>query len=71
MSIFDALFPPRPKIDMTPVKVNHARIDVQAIVDILKEEEGYRSRVYLDSLGYPTIGYGTLVQKLPTTKLSG
>jgi lysozyme len=27
-------------------------------MDLLKKSEGFRSRVYLDSAGYPTIGYG-------------
>lgn len=31
----------------------------------IKEEEGFRGNVYKDTLGYPTIGYGT---KLPLSK---
>ena len=30
---------------------------------IVKLEEGFRSQVYLDHLGYPTIGYGLLLSK--------
>ena len=29
----------------------------------IKKNEGFRSRPYLDSLGYPTIGYGHLITK--------
>jgi tape measure domain-containing protein len=29
----------------------------------LAEEEGYRSKVYIDSQGFPTIGYGELLEK--------
>ena len=32
-------------------------------VDFIKQEEGFRSEPYLDSLGYPTIGYGQLLSK--------
>lgn len=28
------------------------------VVNILKEEEGFRSEAYIDTEGYPTIGYG-------------
>ena len=35
------------------------------LVEDLKLEEGFRGEVYLDSEGYPTIGYGT---KLPLDK---
>ena len=27
----------------------------------IKKNEGFRNKVYLDSLGYPTIGYGHLI----------
>ena len=30
-------------------------------VDLLKSEEGYRYEVYIDTEGYPTVGYGTRV----------
>lgn len=31
------------------------------VIDLLKFEEGWRERPYLDSLGYPTVGYGVVV----------
>jgi GH24 family phage-related lysozyme (muramidase) len=31
--------------------------------DLVKNHEGYSERVYLDSLGYPTHGYGFLLEK--------
>ena len=35
-----------------------------ALVDTIKEHEGYRSAVYMDTLGKPTIGYGFLIEAL-------
>ena len=34
----------------------------------LMKDEGFRSKVYLDHLGYPTIGYGTRIDELDVTK---
>lgn len=31
------------------------------IIDLLKFEEGWRSRPYIDTRGYPTVGYGFLI----------
>ena len=31
---------------------------ISVAISILKKEEGFRSKTYLDSLGFPTIGYG-------------
>ncbi len=36
----------------------------ESLVDSIIQDEGYRSSVYLDSLGKPTIGYGFLVDAL-------
>lgn len=33
------------------------------LVERIKEEEGFRSKVYLDHLGFQTIGYGTNIQE--------
>lgn len=30
----------------------------ETLRDMIKRHEGYRERVYLDSLGFPTVGYG-------------
>jgi lysozyme len=32
-------------------------------LDFIKRHEGYRDKVYKDSAGYPTIGYGHLIKK--------
>lgn len=40
-------------------------IDLQNVIDRLKEEEGFRGDVYKDVLGWDTVGYGT---KLPLTQ---
>jgi lysozyme len=37
-------------------------VDMQKLVDDLKQEEGLRLAVYLDHLGHPTVGYGCRVQ---------
>ncbi len=34
----------------------------------LMGDEGFRSKVYLDHLGFPTIGYGTRVSELDVSK---
>ena len=34
----------------------------------LMKDEGFRAKVYLDHLGFPTIGYGTRVEELDVTK---
>jgi lysozyme len=33
------------------------------VASLIKDHEGYRDQVYLDTLGYPTIGYGLLLDK--------
>lgn len=39
------------------------------IVELLRFEEGWRDRPYVDTLGYPTVGYGfKLGPKIPGTK---
>jgi len=30
-------------------------------IDLIKQSEGFRDRMYLDATGLPTIGYGTLI----------
>ena len=35
-----------------------------SLIDSIKQHEGYRSRVYDDSLGIPTIGYGFAIKDL-------
>lgn len=35
----------------------------------LMKDEGFRSKVYLDHLGFPTIGYGTKISELDITKV--
>ena len=35
-----------------------------SLVDTIKEHEGYRNAVYMDTLGKPTIGYGFLIEAL-------
>jgi len=35
----------------------------------LMQDEGFRSKVYLDHLGFPTIGYGTRISELELTKI--
>ena len=35
-----------------------------SLVDTIKEHEGYRASVYMDTLGKPTIGYGFLIEAL-------
>jgi lysozyme len=35
----------------------------QAGVDLIKKWEGFRATMYLDAVGKPTIGYGTLIDK--------
>jgi lysozyme len=32
-------------------------------IDLIKSFEGFRSKMYLDSAGLPTIGYGTLIDE--------
>lgn len=39
-----------------------------SLIEHIKEEEGFSGTPYKDTLGYPTIGYGT---KLPLTKEEG
>ncbi len=34
----------------------------------LMKDEGFRSKVYLDHLGFPTIGYGTRIDELDISK---
>jgi lysozyme len=34
----------------------------------LMKDEGFRAKVYLDHLGFPTIGYGTKISELDITK---
>ena len=36
----------------------------ESLLDKIKEHEGYRKSVYMDTLDKPTIGYGFLVQAL-------
>lgn len=36
---------------------------IECLIPVLKFEEGFRSAVYLDSEGYPSIGYGYLLSK--------
>lgn len=33
----------------------------QRCIDLIKQSEGFRDRMYLDATGLPTIGYGTLI----------
>ena len=33
----------------------------QRCIDLIKQSEGFRDRMYLDAAGLPTIGYGTLI----------
>ena len=35
-----------------------------SLIDSIKQHEGYRSKVYDDSLGIPTIGYGFAIKDL-------
>ena len=35
-----------------------------SLIDSIKQHEGYRSKVYKDSLGIPTIGYGFAIKDL-------
>lgn len=35
-----------------------------SLIDSIKQNEGYRSKVYDDSLGIPTIGYGFAIKDL-------
>ena len=37
-------------------------------VEELKDDEGFRSEVYLDHLGNPTIGFGTMISELVVTR---
>lgn len=37
-------------------------------IELLKELEGFRSNVYFDSAGLPTIGYGTLIDSADEKK---
>ena len=39
-------------------------MDYKELVKSIKEHEGYRSRIYKDSLGYDTIGYGFAIKNL-------
>lgn len=38
-------------------------VNAMDLTATLKQEEGFRSKVYLDTLGYPTIGYGHRTEK--------
>ncbi|MFC0709695.1 glycoside hydrolase family protein [Azorhizophilus paspali] len=40
---------------------------MSSLLQMLAYEEGFRSEAYLDSLGYPTIGYGFLLAKTKCT----
>ena len=40
-------------------------MDLDSVVEELKKDEGFKGMPYDDTLGFPTIGYGT---KLPITK---
>ena len=37
---------------------------MQELIESIKQHEGYRSKVYDDSLGIPTIGYGFAIKDL-------
>ena len=39
-------------------------MNLEAMKEEIKQEEGYSNKVYLDHLGYGTIGYGHLVKPL-------
>ncbi len=39
-------------------------MDFQRLLASVKKHEGYRAKVYKDSLGYDTIGYGTCVKDM-------
>lgn len=41
-----------------------------ALIEKIKENEGFRDKVYEDTLGYPTIGYGFLVSSLTPDELA-
>ena len=43
-------------------------MNLEAMKEEIKEEEGYSNKVYLDHLGYGTIGYGHLVKPLDNFK---
>ena len=36
--------------------------------DTLMRDEGFRAKVYLDHLGFPTIGYGTKIEEIDLSK---
>jgi GH24 family phage-related lysozyme (muramidase) len=38
-------------------------MNIEKLKEHLKEEEGYRNKVYKDHLGFATIGYGHLIKK--------
>lgn len=40
------------------------------LIEKIKENEGFRGKVYEDTLGYPTIGYGFLVSSLTPNELT-
>lgn len=39
-------------------------MNIEILTDSIKKHEGYRSRVYEDTLGYETIGYGFAIKDL-------
>ena len=43
-------------------------MNLEAMKEEIKEEEGYSNKVYFDHLGYGTIGYGHLVKPLDNFK---
>ena len=45
-------------------EIQMIHIDLDEVIEDLKKHEGYRSRVYDDSLGIPTIGYGFAIKDL-------
>ena len=50
---------------MLQIKVNGNQVsNLKNVIDRLKINEGYRSKVYKCSLGYDTIGYGFAIKDL-------
>ena len=43
-------------------------MNLEQVKEHIKEEEGFSNKVYLDHLGYGTIGYGHLVKPLDNFK---
>ena len=43
-------------------------MNIEAMKEEIKKEEGYSNKVYFDILGYGTIGYGHLVRPLVNFK---